>query len=100
MTGNNTSSNLTGTTTHAVNKGALGDRTNIRTNIAARIKLLYLIVCNVLVMGLNTRSTLWTIIICLGILIACDMSRSLPGIPGHYSYQLRGNATPRGAGHE
>ena len=35
MTGNNTSSNLTGTTTHAVNKGALGDRTNSRTNIEA-----------------------------------------------------------------
>ena len=95
MTGNNTTSN----TTHAANGSTLGDRTNIRTNIDARLKLLYLIVCNVLVMGLNTRSTLWPIIICLGILIACDMSRRfflgylaiilisfgatlLPGVPG------------------
>ena len=94
MTGNNTTSN----TTHAANGSTLGDRTNIRTNIDARLKLLYLIVCNVLVMGLNTRSTLWPII-CLGILIACDMSRRfflgylaiilisfgatlLPGVPG------------------
>ena len=93
MTGNNTIA------THAANRSALGDRTNIRTNIDARLKLLYLIVCNVLVMGLNTRSTLWPIIICLGILIACDMSRRfflgylaiilisfgatlLPGVPG------------------
>ena len=71
MTSNNTTANAT----HAANGSALGDRTNIRTNIDARLKLLYLIVCNVLVMGLNTRSTLWPIIICLGILIACDMSR-------------------------
>ena len=95
MTGNNTTANAT----HAANGSALGDRTNIRTNIDARLKLLYLIVCNVLVMGLNTRSTLWPIIICLGILIACDMSRKfflgylaiilisfgatlLPGVPG------------------
>ena len=95
MTSNNTTANAT----HAANGSALGDRTNIRTNIDARIKLLYLIVCNVLVMGLNTRSTLWPIIICLGILIACDMSRRfflgylaiilisfgatlLPGVPG------------------
>lgn len=93
MTSNNT------TATHAANGSALGDRTNIRTNIDARLKLLYLIVCNVLVMGLNTRSTLWPIIICLGILITCDMSRRfflgylaiilisfgatlLPGVPG------------------
>ena len=55
MTGNNTTANAT----HADNGSALGDRTNIRTNIDARIKLLYLIVCNVLVMGLNTRSPTW-----------------------------------------
>ena len=42
MTSNNT------TATHAANGSALGDRTNIRTNIDARLKLLYLIVCNVL----------------------------------------------------
>ena len=50
MTGNNTTAN----TTHADNKSTLGDPTSPRTNIDARIKLLYLIVCNVLVMGLNT----------------------------------------------
>ena len=95
MTGNNTTAN----TTHADNESTLGDSSSPRTNIDARMKLLYLIVCNVLVMGLNTRSTLWPIIICLGILIACDMSRRfflgylaiilisfgatlLPGVPG------------------
>ena len=54
MTSNNTTANAT----HATNGSALGDPTSPRTNIDARMKLLYLIVCNVLVMGLNTRSTL------------------------------------------
>ena len=54
MTGNNTTAN----TTHADNESTLGDSSSPRTNIDARMKLLYLIVCNVLVMGLNTRSTL------------------------------------------
>ena len=57
MTGNNTTAN----TTHADNESTLGDSSSPRTNIDARMKLLYLIVCNVLVMGLNTRSTLWPI---------------------------------------
>ena len=62
MTGNNTTAN----TTHADNESTLGDSSSPRTNIDARMKLLYLIVCNVLVMGLNTRSTLWPIIIAWG----------------------------------
>ena len=99
MTGNNTTANAT----HAANESTLSDSSSPRTNIDARLKLLYLIVCNVLVMGLNTRSTLWPIIICLGILIACDMSRRfflgylaiilisfgatlLPGVPGMNSW--------------
>ena len=96
MTGNNTTANAT----HAANESTLSDSSSHRTNIDARIKLLYLIVCNVLVMGLNTRSTLAYHHLPGDTHCLRYVPEILPGIPGHYSYQLRGNPTPRGAGHE
>lgn len=45
-----------------------------RLPIDARTKLLVLVVCNVLIMGFNSRLTLWPIITCVGVALAFDMS--------------------------